>query len=175
MSQLAMLRSIFIVIFILYTSHSFACECGRGLGKNFLNQVKKFEYVVFGRFMREQPESGDATLIIDEVYKGEIERDTIELIDGGTDCYHFFAFEPGTKLVIGLETSPYGNKKDAFVALGCVTSTLIVTENKKVSANMWSARLDISSPKISWVRSTMNLNKLGRKIKRRKYRGCNKL
>ncbi len=118
--------------------------------------------------MREQPESGDATLIIEEIYKGEIKRDTIELIDGGTDCYHFFAFEPGTKLVIGLESSPYGNKKDAFVAWGCVTSTLVVTENDQVFANMWSARLDISSPKISWIRSSMNLNKLERKIKRRK-------
>lgn len=91
--------------------------------------------------MREQPESGDATLIIEELYKGDIKRDTIVLIDGGTDCYLFFAFESGTKLVIGLQPSPYSNK-DAFVALGCVTSTLVVTENNKVDANMWSARLD---------------------------------
>jgi len=117
--------------------------------------------------MREQPQSGDASLIIEEVYKGAIKRDTIELIDGGTDCYQLFAFEPGTKLIIGLQKSPYSGKSKAFVAWGCVTSTLVVTENFKVKANMWSARLDISSPKISWTRSSMNLNKLKRKIKRR--------
>lgn len=163
-----MLRATFITILLLFASQSFACECGRGLGKNFLNQVKRFDYIVYGTFMREQPDNGNATLIVEEVYKGDIKRDTIELIDGGIDCYHFFAFEPGTKMVIGLQSSPYMNKKDGFVALGCVTSTLVVIENNKVKANIWSARLDISSPKISWIRSSMNLNKLQRKIKRRK-------
>ena len=162
-----MLQTIIFVTLLISTTQSFACECTRGLGKNFLNQVKKFDYIAYRTFMREQAESGDAKLIIDEVYKGDIKQDTIILIDGGTDCYHVFAFEPGTKLVIGLQISPYSDKKDTFVARGCVTSTLVVTEDNTVTANMWSARLYISSPKISWLRSSMNLGKLKRKIKRK--------
>ena len=64
-----MLRTIVITVLLISANQSFACQCARGSGKNFLSQVKKFDYVVYGTFMREQPGKGGARLIVEEVYK----------------------------------------------------------------------------------------------------------
>ena len=158
------------IIFALCLTISFpamACECAGGWGKNFLHQVKKFDVVVYGTFLREPPNRGDAKLIVKKVYKGVIKSDTINLRDGGLDCNIIFPFESGTQLVIGLKNSSFGSKNTAFMADGCVTSILFPSGKGRVSTSFGSARPDILGPKINWIRSSMKLSKFERKMARR--------
>ncbi|QHT67777.1 hypothetical protein GXP67_14600 [Rhodocytophaga rosea] len=138
------------------------------IGREFLSQVKNFDYVVIGTFYKGS--NGGQMLIIKNIYKGAIKQDTIKLVSGGMDCFLSFDIDSGTQLVLGLVNSPYKSSLHGYVAAGCVTSALIISNENRINA------IDIlisfvNKPKINvWSRS-MKLEIFENKIRRKtKYR-----
>jgi len=161
-----MLRLTIILGLIFHSSLTFGCQCGRSLGTNFLNQVKNFDLVVLGTF-KVDTQTDKISLEIEKIYKGHIDKKSIDLIRGGLDCYHLLFFNDGQKIIIGLNKSPFSGQPDGFVAQGCVTSTLYVLNNKVTTQDRTQALPAIKKQRIGFHSRTMKLEKIERKIKNR--------
>jgi hypothetical protein len=161
-----MIRLVLLTILVFYNSIAFGCQCARGFGHNFLNQVKNFDLVVLGKFhIKEQ--TGEITLAVEKIYKGEIKSQIIRLIRGGTDCNHWMDFKNGTRIIIGLNNSPYGGQLESFIAFGCITSSLLLTNKNIVKADRDSFFPAIKPQRIGSLKKMMKLRTLERRISRK--------
>jgi len=162
-----MKKAIFLTISIFATSIAFGCQCANKTGSNFLNQVKNFDTVVFGTFHIAKTEREELYFIVEKTYKGNIKKDTIELLAGGTDCFSWLDYKSGTRLVMGLVNSPYPANSGAYMANGCVTSILSVTSSNQVQTTKEFVMPAIRKQRISIFNRKMNLGKLVKRINRR--------
>ncbi|MBZ9629753.1 hypothetical protein LB465_03095 [Salegentibacter sp. LM13S] len=142
----------------LVSTYAFSCTCGQSLSSNFLNQVKKFDAIVEGKFYRD-PVTLRGYIITNEVYKGKISNDTIRIYEGGTDCTEVFDEDLYETYIIGLYKVPDSNISDYYLAPSCVTSVLTVKDEVVLADH----NLHIK-PKISFFRSRMKRDRLVKKI-----------
>lgn len=138
----------------------------KGCGTFFLSQVKDFDLIVLGTFQIDT-QKGKISLEIEKVYKGHTDKKSIELIRGGTDCYHPLYFNDGQKIIIGLNKSPYSGQTEGFVAEGCVTSTLHIVDGNVTTLDKTQALPAIKKQRIGFLSRKMKLEKVERKIKNR--------
>ena len=159
------MKQLLIILLLFFVStYSFGCSCGHSVSSYFLNQVKYFDAIVEGNFYRDRS-SGRGYIIIDKIYKGNFSNDTIQIAEGGTDCTEAFMEDVGKKIILGLRKSEYKSSPNAYSAPSCVTSVLLVEENKIYSkTNLYN--LQISNPKIGLVSTQMGKDKFTKKIKR---------
>lgn len=161
-----MIRLTLISAFLCYCQVASGCQCAKRIGSNFLNQVKNFDLIVLGIF-RVEPLTDKATFEIERIYKGETHTKTIGLVRGGLDCNHLLLFEDGQRILIGLKRSPYPGRPNDFVANGCVTSALNVTNGRATTIGETQALPAIGRQRIGFFAGTMKLETIEKQIKRR--------
>ena len=157
-----MLRTWLLIVLSFSASLAFGCECTRGIGKNFLNRIDKFDSVVLGTLYKEDSSIEKAYLIIEKVYKGSIKNDTIKLVVGSL-CDSWLDNKTGERLVLGIKKFIYSDATDAFTIPGCVTSSLIINDRNKVLA--LKNGLPTRKLKIGWLSNKMRLDRLEQRIK----------
>lgn len=151
---------------VLICAYAYGCSCRQSTSSYFLKQVKDFHAIVEGKFYRDG-NSGQGFLIIDQIYKGAIPKDTIQLGEGGLDCTEVFMEDSGRTLVLGLHKSQYeSGPSNTYSALSCVTSVLVLNKNK-VDSKTKFYNLHIRRPRISLFSTEMRKDKFVRKIKQR--------
>ena len=160
-----MKRVVSIAVLVLVTTCAFGCTCRQSFGSYFLNQVRNFDAIVEGKFYRDG-DSGKGYLIADKIHKGNISNDTIQILEGGIDCTEIFMEEPYEKFILGLRKSASYSSPSTYSAPSCVTSVLIVDENK-VYAKTDYYNPHMSYPRIGLFSTQMGKNKFIRKIKKR--------
>lgn len=151
-----------IIIILLISSRVFACECVNGFNISFLGNVKSFDFIVKGNIVK--GETDYSTLIIEEVFKGAIKGDTINLIDA-FGCDLLLMVDPGDRIIIGLEKFDSSNYSKAYTAPGCITSAFYIKGEKAFAPELQLPMF--KKPKIARFRSRMKLHVLERKIRRR--------
>jgi|JI9StandDraft_1071089.scaffolds.fasta_scaffold03990_12 hypothetical protein len=160
-----MIRLILLLVLLLHFSFAIGCQCSKSIGATFLNQIKRFDLVALGTFHIDE-QTSNLTLEVEKLYKGKADTKIIQLIPGGIDCNHSFFFKEGQKILVGLNKSPYTGQPQGFIAHGCITSILYVTDqhvrigDKLQSLPAWKQRISLFS-------KTMKLASIERKIKRR--------
>ena len=154
-----MKRVILISISIVISTYAFGCTCSQSINSYFLKQVKNFDAVVEGAFYQ------DRIFIVDKVYKGNISRDTIEIVQAG-NCSEAFMKDPDRTLILGLYKSKYKSNLDAFSAPSCVTSVLVINEDK-VEAETQFYNLQVRRPRVGMCRNEIRKDRFVKKIKRR--------
>lgn len=161
-----MIRLVLISTLICYSQIASACQCVKSIGYNFLNQVKNFDLIVLGIF-RVEPHTDQITLEVERIYKGETDTKAIGLIRGGVDCHHPLSFEDGQSILIGLKRSPYPGRPNDFVASGCVTSALMVTNGSATSRGEVQGLPATGRQRIGLFSRRMKLATIEKKIRRR--------
>lgn len=161
-----MIRLTLIATMICYSSISMGCQCIKSMGSNFLSQVDNFDLIVRGTFHLDKG-TDEITLEIEEIYNGEVRTKAIELIRGGLDCNHLLSFEDGQRILIGLNKSPYFGHPNGFVAPGCVTSVLLVTNERVAIVDKMQSLPAVGRQRIGLFAKTMTLGTIEKRIKRR--------
>lgn len=146
-------------------NYAFGCSCSQSVDSYFLRQVQNFDAIVEGKFYRDE-KSRKGYMVVDKIHKGNFSKDTLEIAEGGTDCTEVFMEDSGATLIMGLYKSRYESRPDAYSASSCVTSVLVVNENKVESkTNFYN--LPIRRPRIGLISAEMKKDRFMKKIKRR--------
>lgn len=163
-----MARKTFVLLLILmgYYSSAVACQCAKSIGSNFLNQVKRFDLIVLGTFHIDN-QGVNTTLEVEKLYKGQTRNRTIVLIPGGIDCNHSLSFKEGQRILIGLNKSPYLGQPGGFVARGCITSILYVTNGQVTTGDPIQSLPALGRARIGLLSKTMKLRKIEKRIRTR--------
>ncbi|GHA26344.1 hypothetical protein GCM10007103_04630 [Salinimicrobium marinum] len=156
-------KQILILILLLSSTKTFACECVNVVDNSFLGKTKSFDFIVKGEIDQVAPES--VTMTVEEVYKGSIKENTIQLLRGGPDCMHSLDFKPGDKLIIGLVNAYYEQYPNAYMVPGCITSVIYVKGQKAYTPELQPHMF--KKPKITMFESTIRLEVLERMIRRK--------
>ncbi len=156
------LKHALLFIILLSFSKAFACECANVFNNSFLGNTDRFDFIVKGKIIKEDFDS--LTLQIEEIYKGEIKKDTI-FLGVGFGCDNLFTFKEGDKIITGLQRFDSPDYPNTFIAPGCVTSAVYV-KGKDAYAPVFQLPM-FNNPKISIFRSKMDLHALERKIRRK--------
>ncbi len=155
------MRVVIAVFFIFVHFQVLGCSCDRNpIGDNFLNQVKSFDLIAKGTIISTSNNTLGTFFVIEEVYKGILENDTIQIVAYDLCDISFSGGENGKSLVIGFK-----NKNNHYTIPSCITSILSVHQNKANGmVKFLPSVLSIISIK---TRNSISLQKLKRKIKRR--------
>lgn len=155
------MRIVIAIFFIFIHSQVLGCSCYRNpIGDNFLNQVKSFDLIAKGTIIAPSNNTLSTFFVIEEVYKGKIENDTLQIVAYDLCDISFSGMENGKSLVIGFK-----KKNNHYTIPGCATSTLSIDQNKANGLiKFLPSVLSIISIK---TRNSISLQKLKRKIKRR--------
>lgn len=157
-----MIRTFLCVAAFLISVYGYSCSCRQSSGSYFLNQVKKFDAVVEGKFSRDSI-SWKGYLILDEVYKGAISKERIEIYEGGTDCTEIFDENKNVTYILGLYKFNDSNYCLTYLVACCVTSVLTVTNNFVVPED----NFHISNPRIGLFKNKMKKEKFIKRLKHR--------
>jgi hypothetical protein len=150
-------------ILLLLSSKAFACECVSVFDNSFLGNTKSFDFIVMGEIVWVTPEF--VTMKVEEVYKGSLEENTIQLLRGGPDCMHSLDFKPGDKLIIGLVNPGYESYPNTYMAPACITSVIYVEGQKAYTPETQPHMFE--KPKITMFESVLKLATLEELIKRK--------
>lgn len=152
-----------LILLLLLSSKAFACECVNVVNNSFLGNIESFDFIVVGEIDQVAPEF--VTMKVEEVYKGSIKENTIQLLRGGTDCMHSLDFKPGDKLIIGLVEPVYEYYPNGYMAPACITSVIYVVGKKAYAPEVEPPMF--KKPKISMFESTIGLETLEKMIRRK--------
>ena len=149
------MRNLIIILILIASAELSACECTGRLGNNFMNRLRNFDAIVMGTIVIE-PTSKDVRLIVEQAYRGDITQDSIKL-----EIFSFCDLAPdalghSTSWVLGLKS--HGT---TYSIPGCMHSFLEVVDERTTGTITFMASL-------FRFRNNMRLNKLERKIARRK-------
>ena len=151
-----------LILLLLLSSKAFACECVNVVDNSFLGNTKSFDFIVMGEIDCVDPEF--VTMKVEEVYKGNIKENTVQLLRGGPDCMHSLDFKPEDKLIIALVNPGYESYPNAYMAPACLTSVIFVEGQKAYTPELQPHMF--KKPKISGFESVIKLQALEKMIKR---------
>lgn len=160
-----MKRVVLFLVLVFASKYAFGCTCRQSLNSYFLNQVKDFDAIVEGKFYRDR-KFWTGYIIIDKVHKGNFPKDTVEIVEGGTDCTEAFIEDPDRTLILGIYKSRYESESDVYSAPSCVTSVLVVNGGKVESKTKFY-NLHLRRPRIGLSSTVMSKDKFEKRIKRR--------
>ncbi len=155
------MRIVIAVFFIFIHFQVLGCSCDRNpIGDNFLNQVKSFDLIAKGTIIANSNNTLSTFFVLEEVYKGNAENDTIQIVAYNLCDISFSGMENGESWVIGFK-----KQNNHYTIPGCATSTLSIDQNKANGLiRFLPSLLAVIRMK---TRNSISLQKLKRKIKRR--------
>lgn len=156
------MKKIFLTIAtFLISSYAFSCSCQKSSCSHFLNQVKKFDAIIEGKFYRDSI-TNHGYFIADKVYKGAISGNILNIYEGLTDCTEAFNEDFKENYIVGLYKVPDSDISNYYLAPSCVTSILTIKESIVFSENNYHIE-----SKISFFKNRMRKDRLVKKINNR--------
>ncbi|NMM47639.1 hypothetical protein [Marinigracilibium pacificum] len=159
-----MTKLIVTILFIFSTFYSIGCTCSDNIKNDFISNVKNFDAIIIGKFIRDS-DSKKGVIVISDVLKGTIDQSSINIYEGGIDCTEIF-LESDNEIIIGLNIKETGNNDNVYFAPSCITSVLRL-ENGSVSSITDGYNIHISNPKVKKFRTIMDIKKFKHKIKKK--------
>ncbi|QCK16103.1 hypothetical protein [Mangrovivirga cuniculi] len=158
-----MTKLIVPILFILSTFYSIGCSCSDKIKNDFISNVKNFDAVIIGKFIRDS-NSNKGKILISDVLKGTIDQSSIKIYEGGIDCTEIFV-ESDNTIIVGLNIKESNNGNE-YYAPSCITSVLRL-DNGLISSEVDGYNIHILNPKITPFKTILDVDKFEKKVNKR--------